>query len=188
MHFALLTAAALLFVKMPSRMDFGLSNVLNGHLLFATEGALYGMTLALALRAPAVPVRRALFVVLGAASVVAATHAGVWSRDAILALLVRGLSSRAEDTLVITLTAAFGALIYGWLVRAMWLPQLARSAPVLITVGCSAAMIVLAATFSSIQSHLEWFVVLWWFTFSAGLWWACRRRARPDGAARGHSA
>jgi len=191
LHFALLAVVAGLYVTVLAHADLAIGAALGGHLIFATEGALYGLTLALALRAPAVPARRALFVVLSAASAVAASHAGVWSRDAVLAHLARGgrtLGSRAEDTLVVTLTAAFGALAYSWLVRAMWLPQLARSAPVLITVGCGAAMIVMAATVASVERHLEWFVVLWWLTFSAGLWWAWRRCTRPDGAARGHRA
>ena len=149
---------------------------------FAAEGALYGLTLALALRAPAQPVRRTLFVALGAAFAAAATIAGLWLWRGVDWLLGRGggaLSFSAGVTLTIAATAACGALCYGFLVRALWLPQLTRSAPVVIALGCTAAMLVLAAAVH--HAGDKWFVVLWWVSFSAGLWALCRR-GRVDGA------
>ncbi|HYB65881.1 MAG TPA: hypothetical protein VEC59_11555 [Steroidobacteraceae bacterium] len=182
LHFALLAGLVLLYLRVLARMDLGLGTALGGHLIFAFEGALYGLTIALALRAPAVMARRALFVVLSAACSVAATHAGVWSRDGVEWLLARGgreLSSRAEDTLAIAATAAFGALAYGFLVRVLWLPRLRRTAPLLIALGCTAAMMVLAAAVSA-ERNLEWFIVLWWLAFSAGLWGLSRWRGPAD--------
>lgn len=123
--------------------------------------------------------RRALFVALSAACAAAATIAGLWLWRGVDWLLARrggGLSFAAGVTLTIATTAACGALCYGFLVRALWLPQLTRSAPAVIALGCTAAMLVLAAAVHGAKD--EWFVVLWWLSFSAGLWALCRRAPR----------
>ena len=127
--------------------------------------------------------RRALFVVLAAALAAAATHAGLWLSEALGSLGRRAgheLSFHEDVTLAIVLTAALGAVAYGFLVRALWLPRLSRSAPVRIALACIAAMLVMAAALPP-EHYLDWFVVLWWFVFSTALWWFCRGRPPDDG-------
>lgn len=183
LHFVLLVCAAVVYIGVLAHVDLTFPRPVAEHLLFTRAGALHGVALALALRAPPALARRALFVVLAAALAATATHAGLWLSEALGSLGRRAgheLSFHEDVTLAIVLTAALGAVAYGFLVRALWLPRLSRSAPVRIALACIAAMLVMAAALPP-EHYLDWFVVLWWFVFSTALWWFCRGRPPDDG-------
>jgi len=176
----LLGLAALLYVTVLTRLDLPVAAIM----FFSQESTLYALTIALALRPPPALGRRVLFVVLSPLFAAAATYCGSWFRDGVEFLVERGggrLGSYGEDTLTVAAIAAFGAAAYGFLLRQLWLPELSRSAPILIASACTVVMLVMMRTVSLINS-LHWFIVLWWCTFSGGLWWFCREGKGVDGA------
>jgi hypothetical protein len=182
-HFLLLAGAAILYL-----IAHGLQTSFWDHLPYAKEGALHGLAIAGALRAPPALARRAIFVLCAAALAFAAYVAGAFLADIpryFLKLLAH--DPGADTTTWIAMTAATGAAAYGFLVRALWLPQMSRSAPWLIALACAAAMLVLARLLNP-DRYTEWYVVLWWFVFSGGLWWFCRQRPAADGALPEHRA
>jgi len=187
LHFALLVWVAVLYVTVLRHFDLPAYLSPADLLVFAKEGALHALTLVVAVGPPRALARRVLFVIAGALLAGAAAQAGM-ALAGMLNRLVHDagheFGTRGDDTLAITVTAAIGAAAYGYLARAVWLPRLGRGAPLQIALACTVAMLAMAAGFERPEEHLEWFVVLWWFTFSGGLWRVCRLRPRADGQLR----
>jgi hypothetical protein len=72
--------------------------------------------------------------------------------------------------------AMMGALAYGTLIRQFKMYPLPANALVLISLGCVAAAY--AGFFTLAHSDVLgrwWLAVLWWYAFSAGLWYFDRR-------------
>jgi len=181
-HLVLLECAAILQVTVLGPRDWAVPS-----LPLALQGALHALALVGALPGTRSLARRALFV-LGAALLAGASfYAGVWldSRVDHLWHLSPLDDFSALYRRSVALIAAPGALTYGFLVRAFWVPKLKRTDPLLIASACTAVMILATATLGEKQ---DWLIVLWWFSFSALLYALCRRRAGVDDAVLEHRA
>ena len=181
-HFVLLGCAALLQVMVVGPRHWAVPG-----LPLALQGALHALALVGAVPGAHRLVRRALFVPAAALLAGAAWYAGLWM-DVRLDQLWH-LSSlddfRAVYLRHVALVSAPGALAYGFLVRAFWVPQLRSSDPLAFAGACTAVMVLAAAT---LEGKEGWLIVLWWFSFSAALYGLCRRRVSADDGLREHRA
>lgn len=169
-HFVLLECVAILQVTVFGPKDWHVG------LPLGLQGALHALALVGALPGSRSPVRRALYVICAALLAGAAFYAGLWLDSSVDHLWPLSLLDRARDARLVALISAPGALAYGFLVRAFWLQQLRRTDPVIIASACTAVMIVAG----TLVQREDWLIVLWWFSFSAALYWFCRRRVTAD--------
>lgn len=143
----------------------------NVSLSFALYGGLHALALVIALRARQPPWRMALFVGVAAVISVLTLQAGL------LALQLLGsLSGNFRLYAALGFAAMLGALAYGILIRQLKMYPLPASALALISLGCVAAAYV--GFFTLAHGHALgrwWLAVLWWYAFSAGLWYFDRR-------------
>jgi hypothetical protein len=113
----------------------------------------------------------ALFVGVAAVISVLTLQAGL------LALQLLGsLSGNFRLYAALGFAAMLGALAYGILIRQLKMYPLPASALALISLGCVAAAYV--GFFTLAHGHALgrwWLAVLWWYAFSAGLWYFDRR-------------
>jgi hypothetical protein len=143
----------------------------NVPLSLALYGGLHASALVVALRAPQPPWRMALFIGVAAAISVLTLRAGL------LALQLFGsLPGNFRLYAALGFAAMLGALAYGILIRQLRMYPLSASALALISSACVAAAYV--GFFTLAQGHALgrwWLAVLWWYAFSAGLWYFDRR-------------
>jgi hypothetical protein len=143
----------------------------NASLWFALYGGLHALALVIALRARQPPWRMSLFVGVAAGISVLTLRAGL------LALQLLGsLHGNFRLYAALGFAAMLGALAYGILIRQLKIYPLPASALALISLGCVAAAYV--GFFTLARGHALgrwWLAVLWWYAFSAGLWYFDRR-------------
>jgi hypothetical protein len=181
-HFVLLGCAALLQVMVVGPRHWAVPG-----LPLALQGALHALALVGAVPRARWLVRRTLFVLGAALLAGAASYAGLWMAARLDQLW--HFSPRDDFRTVylryVALVSAPGALAYGFLVRAFWVPQLRSTDPLLIASACTAVMVLAAATLAGKEG---WLIVLWWFSFSAALYGLCRQRVSADDGLREHRA
>jgi hypothetical protein len=170
-HFLLLACFSMLIGVMS---QLHLTGNLSG--AFALYGALHAVALVLAVRSRQEVWRKCLFVGFAAALCVMTFHFGSIAREQSAALPGKvGLYSP------LGLSAFIGAASYGSLIRLSGIYALTIAEVAAIAAGC-----VFAAYFSLFTaSHFHflgswWLAVLWWFTFSVGLWYFDRRHGIPQ--------
>ncbi len=143
----------------------------NVSLSFALYGGLHALALVIALRVRQPPWRMTLFVGVAAAISVLTLRAGL------LALQLLGsLPGNLRLYAALGLATMLGALAYGLLIRQSKMYPFPASALALISLGCVAAAYV--GFFTLAHGHGPgrwWLAVLWWYAFSAGLWYFDRR-------------
>jgi hypothetical protein len=113
----------------------------------------------------------ALFVAVAAVISMLTLRAGLIA----LQLLV-GLPGNFRLYAALGFAAMLGALAYGLWIRQLKMYPLPVSALALISLGCVAAAYV--GFFTLAHAHALgrwWLAVLWWYAFSAGLWYFDRR-------------
>jgi hypothetical protein len=143
----------------------------NVPLSFALYGGLHALALVVALRAPQPLWRMALFIGVAAAISVLTLRAGL-----IALQLLGSLPGNFRLYAALGFAAMIGALAYGILIRQLKMHPLPASALALISLGCVAAAYV--GFFTLAHGHALgrwWLAVLWWYAFSAGLWYFDRR-------------
>jgi hypothetical protein len=143
----------------------------NVPLSFAMYGGLHALALVVALRAPQPPWRMALFIGVAAALSVLTLRAGLIGLQ-----LLGSLPGNSRLYAALGFAAMLGALAYGILIRQLKMHPMPAGALVLIPLGCVAAAY--AGFFTLAQGHALgrwWLAVLWWYAFSAGLWYFDRR-------------
>jgi len=143
----------------------------NVPLSFALYGGLHAVALSLALRARQPLWRRVLFVGVAAAISVLTLRSGL-----IALQLLGNLTGNSRLYAALGFASMMGALAYGILIRQLIVYPLPASALVVISVGCVAAAYV--GFFALAHGHALgrwWLAVLWWYAFSAGLWYFDRR-------------
>jgi hypothetical protein len=170
-HFVLLACAAILQLTVFGPRDWNLG------LPLVLPGALHALALVAALRGWRAPLRRVLFLACAALLASASFYLGLWLNARLDRLWRLSLYDRATYARIAVLISAPGALGYAFLVRAFWVPQLRRLDALVIAGACTTVTIVGAAT---LELKDAWLIVLWWFTFSAALYWSCRERATAD--------
>ena len=135
-------------------------------LSFALYGGLHAAALAMAVRAPQPLWRMAIFVGVAAALSVVTLKAGL------IALQLLG-NHLGNFRLYVALgfAAMIGALAYGISIRQFKMQPLPPNALVLISLGCTAAVYLGFFTLAHCHALGRWWLaILWWFAFSAGLW------------------
>ncbi len=143
----------------------------NVPLSFALYGGLHALALIVALRIPQSPWRMTIFIGVAAAISVLTLRAGL-----IALQLLGGLPGNSRLYAALGFAAMMGALAYGILIRQLKMHPLPASALALISLGCVAAAYV--GFFTLTLGHALgrwWLAVLWWYAFSAGLWFFDRR-------------
>ena len=142
------------------------------HSILPRTGALHASALVFALRMHQPPWRMALFVGIAAALSVASLQAGL------LTLRAFGdFSGPIRVYAALALAPTFGALAYGILIRQFKFYELSACVLVLICGGCVAAAYIAFFMLAHIHALGRWWLaVLWWYAFSAGLWYGDRRQ------------
>jgi hypothetical protein len=133
---------------------------------FAVNGGLHALSLSLALPSPQSNVRKLTFVALAAALSVFTMYVGI--SGLVLFAVVPG---NGRLYMVLGLCSLTGALTYGSLIRMFWMrkfsPRRILGTAFICLLATSLAFFVRA--YSEILGGW-WLVAVWWFAFSAGLW------------------
>jgi hypothetical protein len=166
-HFLLLAAAVMVIVALNAANPFSEPFLPS----FAVYGALHAAALVVAVPAPHSLPRKALFIALAAALNVAVLYAGIFSLEA----LGRAFAAlRLYIALIVC--ALFGAIAYGFLIRACWYPTLRPRAIAQIAFGCALATAGAWCIENLAGTLGKWsLAAVWWFAFSLGLWRVDRR-------------
>ena len=160
-HFLLLTGFSVL-VGLLSRL-----HAASVFVSFLIYGALHATALILALRTRMTIRRKCSFIVLAAILSVVAVHVGIVGRQ-----LSGAPPASAAFYSLLGLSAAIGAASYATLIRLAGLYALTAWELTVISVGCVFAALVGALTASHVHFLGPWWLaVLWWYTFSGGLWY-----------------
>jgi hypothetical protein len=169
-HFLLLTAFGIgIATASLARIALDLS------LSFALYGALHAAALVLALRVVEPIWRKCLFVAIATVLCVMTVRIGVYA-GRWLAISTAGVGLY----LLFGLTSMIGAAAYGILVSLFGFAQLTPRSLTAIAAGCLFATAI--AVFSLVRAHFLgpwWLAVLWWYAFSAGLWFFDGSARRP---------
>jgi hypothetical protein len=161
-HLVLLAcAAAMLIVANPLPRWSGL------FLSFALYGALHASTLVLALRSPQSMAQSAMFIGIAAGLSAFAALLGFYG-----ARFVGVFPGMMGAALLLALASSLGAASYGLTLRLFWMPDFSRRAIATTALGCAlvTSVILITGIYSQTIGKL-WFVLLWWFAFSGGLWY-----------------
>jgi hypothetical protein len=87
------------------------------------------------------------------------------------AVLIAGLPAPLGRCLLLAVSAAVGAVIYGLAIRGWGLVPLTARTVGKIAIGCMLAAVAALATIKAAGSAPMWWIaVLWWYAFSLGLW------------------
>jgi hypothetical protein len=165
-HFLLLTCFSILLSVM-SRLHF-LSDL---SVSFALYGALHASALVLALRARHPIGQKCLFIAVAAGLSALTLYVGIVGMH-----LTATLPGNVGLYTVMAFSALTGAVSYGVLILIFRMFDLNAVSIAVIAVGCTLATYVAAYTLA--HSHFLgrwWLAVLWWYAFSAGLWYYDRR-------------
>jgi hypothetical protein len=143
----------------------------NLSIYFALYGALHALALTLAVRGNITLWGKCLFIAFSAALCVLTFRFGAAARE-LLGAVPRSVAFYS----LLGLCSIIGAASYAILIRLSGLYVLTITEIAAIAAGC------MLAAFTSLltASHFHvlgawWFAVLWWFTFSGGLWYFDRR-------------
>ncbi len=169
-HFLLLACFSLLIGVMSQLHFTG-----NLSVAFAEYGALHAVALALAVRSRQEIWRKCLFIVFAAVLCVMTFHFGSVATEQSAAL-----PGKVGLYTPLGLSAFIGAASYGALIRLSGIYALTIGELAVIAAGCVLAAYV--SLFTASHFHFLgswWLAVLWWFTFSGGLWYFDRRRGCP---------
>ena len=129
------------------------------------------MALVLALRVKQPLWRMVVFIAIAAALSVATLQAGL-----IALQLFGGLPGNSRPYAALGFAAMMGGLAYGISVRQFKMHPLPASALARISLGCVAAAYVALFTLAHCHALGRWWLAaLWWYAFSAGLWYFDRR-------------
>jgi hypothetical protein len=165
-HFLLLTGFSILLAVL-SRQHF-LSDL---SLSFALYGALHASALVLAFRARHPIGQKCLFIAIAAGLSVLTLSVGVFGIH-----LTGTLPGNVGLYTVLGFSALMGAVSYGILIRIFRIFELNAGSIAFIGVGCTLATYIAAYTLAHSQFLGRWWLaVLWWYAFSAGLWYCDRR-------------
>jgi hypothetical protein len=171
-HFVLLACAVAVIVTMAQLDIFGTASLLPNAAIY---GALHAAALTGALNRAAPLRRKSLFILAAAVLDVAALYAGILGL-ALLSAAALHLSVRAYIAFGVCSMA--GAILYGFLIRFFWLPELTPRPILQISSGCLlATMLVLLIENLSGGSSLWVLAAAWWCAFSGGLWIVGRAHA-----------
>jgi hypothetical protein len=165
-HFLLLTCFSI-FLSVMSRLHV-LSDL---SVSFALYGALHASALVLSVRAGYPIGQKFLFVAIAAGLSALTLHVGIVGIH-----LTGTLPGNAGLYTVIGFSALTGAVSYGVLIRIFRTFELNAVSIAVIAVGCTLATYIAAYTLA--HSHFLgrwWLALLWWYAFSAGLWYYDRR-------------
>jgi hypothetical protein len=161
-HFSLLGAAtAVLFLL--SRWDLLSDSLLTS---FAISGALHALSLCLALRAPQSNLRKSVFVAVAAALSVFTMYVGI-----IGLVLFAVVPGNERLYMVLGLCSLSGAITYGSLVRILWIRKFSPRSILAMAFLCLLATSLgfFVRAYSPALGGW-WLTAVWWFAFSAGLW------------------
>ncbi len=165
-HFACLTCFTVLL-----GLTAHLPLAANVPLSFALYGALHAAALSFALRARHPPWRLALFIGAAGALSVLTLRAGLIALQSL-----GGLCGNARRYAALGFAAMIGAQAYGLLIRQLKMHPMPARVLSLISLGCVAAAYVgFFALTRGLAPGRWWLAVLWWYAFSAGLWYFDRR-------------
>ncbi|MEP6883561.1 MAG: hypothetical protein ABJC66_02315 [Gammaproteobacteria bacterium] len=136
-------------------------------LSFALYGALHALALVLGLRTRQTLWRMALFIGVAAALSVLTLQAGFMAFK-----WFANLPGNSGLYAALGFAAMLGALAYGLSIRQFKMYEFPAGSMMLISLGCVAAEY--GALFTLAHFHALgrwWLAVLWWYAFSAGLWY-----------------
>jgi hypothetical protein len=169
-HFLLLTAFGICIATAGlAHSGFDLS------LAFAIYGALHASALVLALRVPQPLWRKCLFVAVAAVLCVMTARVGAYAG--------RWLATSPGGAglyVLFGLASIIGAVAYAILVALFGFAQLTPRSLAAIAAACLAAAVI--ALLSLVRAHFLgpwWLAVLWWYAFSAALWYFDGPKRRP---------
>lgn len=161
----LLACAVAVIVTMAQLDIFGTASLLPNAAIY---GALHAAALTGALNRAAPLRRKSLFILAAAVLDVAALYAGILGLALLSAAALR-LSVRAY--VAFGVCSMVGSILYGFLIRIFWLPELTPRPILQISIGCLlATMSALSIENLSGRSSLWVLAAAWWCAFSAGLW------------------
>jgi len=162
-HFSVLAAAAVILFLL------GHWSLLNDSLVvtFALNGALHAAALVLALRAPQSLARKSTFVAIAAVLSVLTLYVGI-----IGLVLFAVLPGNERLYVVLGVCSLSGGTTYGSLIRLFWMRNISTRLILAIAIVC---MLATSLAFFA-RSYVDflggwWLAAVWWFAFSAGLWY-----------------
>lgn len=163
-HFSVLVAATVILLVL------GHWDLLRNSLLitFALNGALHACAIIVSLRAPRPSLaRKAAFVTIAAVLSVLTLYVGV-----IGLVLFAVLPGNERLYVVLAVCSLSGAITYGSLIRMFWLRTLSSRLILAMAVLC---LLATSLAFFA-RAYWEflgawWLAAVWWFAFSAGLWY-----------------
>jgi len=173
-HFALLAVAVLLAFLISHWDLFGEPFLPT----FAANGALHAAALVLALREPALLVRKCLFVAIAAALSIVTLYVGI-----IALQLFAALPSTERLYAVLAVCSVAGAITYGSLIRFFWMKKFSSRLILAISLACAAAAMLaflVASQFKFVEGW--WLTAAWWLAFSASLCYFDTRRGLDTSA------
>ena len=139
---------------------------------FALYGALHALALVLAVRRHPTIWGKCLFIALAAALCVLTFRLGAVAREPFGAV-----PGNVAFYTLLGLSSVVGAASYAALIRLSGWYALTITEVAAIAAGCMLAAFVSLFTASHFHAlGAWWFAVLWWFTFSGGLWYFDRPR------------
>jgi hypothetical protein len=162
-HFALLAVAVVLAFLISHWDLFGEPFLPT----FALNGALHASALVLALREPALLVRKCLFVAIAAALSIVTLYIGIIGLQ-----LFAALPSTERLYAVLGVCSVAGAITYGSLIRFFWMKKFSSRLILAISLACAAATMLaflIASQFKFVEGW--WLTAAWWCVFSAALWY-----------------
>jgi hypothetical protein len=171
-HFTLL-ACAIVVIAIMARLDlFGTAALLPNAAIY---GALHAAALCGALISRATLARKSAFMLAASALSMAALYAGLFTL-ALLSTASLGLGVRA--CIALGLSSMLGAVVYGLLIRAFWLPDLSPRPIMQISIACSmATLLTLLLENLAGLSSIWVLAAAWWSTLSGGLWLSGRMQS-----------
>lgn len=139
----------------------------------ALYGALHATTLVLAIGGPSLLRLRSVFVLIASGFSVLALYAGIQ-----IARWMGLFNSQHAFVAAFAVTSAVGAVLYGLLIRWTWLRQFSVLGILTIAASCVVTTLVTAHMAAGSPWLAEGLSVVWWLTFSSGLYLLARQRWR----------
>ncbi len=140
---------------------------------FAVYGALHAAALVASIAKRRSMWRQGLFIALAAALCIVTLHVGI-----LIMRLLGGLPGNVGLYAALGVGAWTGAMSYGIAIRLWLIHRLNPRSISLIGLGCVIATYAAFLTLAHFHSLGRWWLpVLWWFTFSGGLWYCDRHRS-----------
>lgn len=170
-HFVLLACMAAVLAAV-NRETSGLGAAAS----FGVYGACHALAVALTLKAPTVPWRRAVFVGVGSCLSLLSVSFCVYASR-----IGGPLPGLQKPALLLMMASGFGAVSYAALLRACFAPQLSPAAIASVALGCVVATLGVLEFGLYLYGGGLCFAVVWWFAFSWGLRYQGGRQAAGSG-------